>query len=136
MKTIINKLNLNCKQFSELYEIPYMTVNQWYNGKRIPPKWVVKLFNELIESKKKGEQIEMFDDKNKNQKQPKYVYCFIDETKEIPLRLRRFTNCENFFDKDKERDGDNDFWIKRYKEKAKTCDIYRYTLSNEIKITP
>lgn len=61
MKDIINKLNLNCKQFSELYEIPYMTVNQWYNGKRTPPKWVIKLFNELIESKKKGEQIEIFD---------------------------------------------------------------------------
>lgn len=57
MKDIIDKLNLNCKQFSELYEIPYMTVNQWYNGKRTPPKWVIKLFNELIESKKKGEQI-------------------------------------------------------------------------------
>ena len=60
MKNIINKLNLNCKQFSEMYEIPYMTVNQWYNGKRTPPKWVIKLLNELIESKKKGEQIDIY----------------------------------------------------------------------------
>lgn len=59
MKNIIDKLNLNCKQFSELYEIPYMTVNQWYNGKRTPPNWVIKLFNELIESKKKGEQLQI-----------------------------------------------------------------------------
>lgn len=54
MKNIIDKLNLNCKQFSELYEIPYMTVNQWYNGKRTPPKWVIKLFNELLEIKTNG----------------------------------------------------------------------------------
>lgn len=36
-----------------------MTVNQWYNGKRTPPKWVIKLFNELLESKKKGEEIQI-----------------------------------------------------------------------------
>ena len=98
MKDIINKLNLNCKQFSELYEIPYMTVNQWYNGKRSPPKWVVKLFNELIESKKKGKQIQM----NNREK------CYAVNVKIKNNEWRKFF-CENEIKKAYE---EKEFWQK------------------------
>ena len=57
MKKIIESLGMTFKEFSEYYGIPYNTVRQWWNGDRTPPKWVVKLLNELIELKKNGEQI-------------------------------------------------------------------------------
>ena len=34
---------LNWKQFSEYYEIPYRTVQDWYMGKRSMPEYLLKL---------------------------------------------------------------------------------------------
>lgn len=79
MKKIIKSLGMSIKEFSEYYDIPYNTVRQWWNGDRKPPKWVIKLLNKLIESKKNGEQIEMFGE---------YVYEVYDLRDKRSLGLR------------------------------------------------
>ena len=37
------KTGLNWKKFSEYYEIPYRTVQDWYMGKRRMPEYLLRL---------------------------------------------------------------------------------------------
>lgn len=57
MKKLIEELNLTIKEFAELYEIPYNTVRQWYNGKRQAPPYIKKMIETIIELKSKGKQL-------------------------------------------------------------------------------
>ena len=61
MKELIEKLKLSVREFSEMYNIPYKTVLQWRNGERKPPEYLVKLIEENIKLKTKGEQISIFE---------------------------------------------------------------------------
>ena len=38
-----NKSGMNWKQFSEYYEIPYRTIQDWEHGKREMPDYVLRL---------------------------------------------------------------------------------------------
>ena len=38
-----NKSGMNWKQFSEYYEIPYRTIQDWEHGKREMPNYVLRL---------------------------------------------------------------------------------------------
>lgn len=64
MKNLIEKLNLSIKEFAELYEIPYNTVRQWYNGTRQAPPYIKKLIEEITELKSSGIQLNIFNEKN------------------------------------------------------------------------
>lgn len=57
MKNLIEKLNLTIKEFAELYEIPYNTVRQWYNGTRQAPQYIKKMIETIIELKSNGKQM-------------------------------------------------------------------------------
>lgn len=127
MKNLINNLGLSIKEFAEIYEIPYNTVRQWWNEERKAPPYIKKMIKTIIELKSKGKQLSIF---NKPKKQPKYVYCFIDEKNEIPLRLRTFTNEENVLN----AYPNDKFWENRVKEEYKKCNVYKYELVNEEKI--
>lgn len=119
------ELKLSRKEFCELYEIPYITVTQWERGERTPPAYLIKLIKENIRLKTNGIQESI------NLMQPKYVYCWIQPSHVIPLRLRRFTNEEEF-----DTDKMDPFWDKRYKEETmiKDVEVYRYTLCNETRV--
>lgn len=59
MKNLINNLGLSIKEFAEIYEIPYNTVRQWYNGQRQAPQYIKKMIEVIIELKSKGKQLEL-----------------------------------------------------------------------------
>ena len=54
IKTLREKYNLSRKQFTEIFEIPYRTLQDWELGNRKCPEYLLK----LIEYKLIKEQIE------------------------------------------------------------------------------
>ena len=60
-KLIKEELNLTIKEFANLYEIPYNTVRQWYNGKRTAPQYIIKMIEKIIELESKGKQLNFLD---------------------------------------------------------------------------
>ena len=58
-KELLKELNLTIKDFAELYEIPYNTVRQWYNGTRQAPPYIKKMIEKIIDLKKNGTQLEL-----------------------------------------------------------------------------
>lgn len=123
MKELIQKLKLSVREFSEMYNIPYKTVLQWRNGERKPPEYLVKLIEENIKLKTKGEQISIFDTRPITH--PKYVYVIYDENNE--LKYRHFTDNPNT---DFKEHGEN--WGKNIIETAKKGKIKRYRLMCEM----
>lgn len=61
-KELLKELNLTIKDFAELYEIPYNTVRQWYNGTRQAPPYIKKMIETIIELKSKGKQMNLWDE--------------------------------------------------------------------------
>lgn len=60
MKTItelIKKSEMNMKEFSEYFDIPYRTVQDWKAGKSTPPVYVVELIEYKLENEKKFNKI-------------------------------------------------------------------------------
>ena len=58
-KELIKELNLTIKDFAKLYEIPYNTVRQWYNGSRQAPPYIKKMVEKIIELQSKAKQLEI-----------------------------------------------------------------------------
>lgn len=48
-KELLEKSNMNMKQFSEYFEIPYRTVQDWKNGARKCPLYLMKLIAYKLE---------------------------------------------------------------------------------------
>ena len=43
---------MNIKQFSEYFEIPYRTIQNWENGQRTCPEYLLKLIQYKLENEK------------------------------------------------------------------------------------
>lgn len=132
MKNLIEKLNLTIKEFAELYEIPYNTVRQWYNGTRQAPLYIKKMIETIIELKSKGKMDPL---PIITMPHPKYVYVFYNKHDKFVMNdvvLRRFTDNENV------RECEDSFWKKRYNDELDNPEreCYRYTLTEETKIEP
>ncbi|NLA70182.1 MAG: helix-turn-helix transcriptional regulator [Clostridiales bacterium] len=54
IKEIREKTGLNKKEFSEKYCIPYRTIQNWEDGQRNPPEYVVMLLARVVEFENKG----------------------------------------------------------------------------------
>jgi len=56
-REILHNSGMNIKQFSEYFEIPYRTVQNWKSGSRKCPDYVLKLILYRLENenKKRGE---------------------------------------------------------------------------------
>ena len=54
IKEIREKTGLNKKEFSEKYCIPYRTIQNWEDGQRNPPEYVVTLLARVVEFENKG----------------------------------------------------------------------------------
>ncbi len=52
------KTGLNWKKFSEYYEIPYRTVQDWYMGKRCMPEYLLRLMVYKAEMERNGRKCE------------------------------------------------------------------------------
>lgn len=51
IKVLRAQTKLTQRQFSNLTGIPLRTIQNWEQGKRQPPEWVIELLKERIEGK-------------------------------------------------------------------------------------
>lgn len=60
VKDIRSRTGLSQQKFSEKYEIPKRTIEEWESGRRTPPDYVLKMLarivDEDIEQQKKAEE--------------------------------------------------------------------------------
>ena len=54
-KEVLNSSGMSLKQFSELFNIPYRTVQDWNASKRTPPEYVLNLIIDKLNEKKEQE---------------------------------------------------------------------------------
>ena len=54
IKELMEQANMNIKQFSDFFEIPYRTVQKWANGERTPPEYLVKLMQYKLEKEQEN----------------------------------------------------------------------------------
>ena len=55
-KELREQSGMNLKQFSEYFEIPYRTIQNWEGGQRKCPEYLLKLMQYKLESNKKEGQ--------------------------------------------------------------------------------
>ena len=51
-KEILEQSGMNMKQFSDYFEIPYRTVQDWKSGARICPDYLLNLMRYKLENEK------------------------------------------------------------------------------------
>lgn len=54
-KEIRSASGMNLKQFSEYFEIPYRTIQNWEGGQRVCPEYILKLIKYKLEKEKRGD---------------------------------------------------------------------------------
>lgn len=52
-KEMRQKMGLTQKQVSDIYQIPYSTIQKWEHGICVPPDYVLKMMWDLYEYRKK-----------------------------------------------------------------------------------
>lgn len=77
IKQLIRKSNMNLTEFSNYFKIPYRTVQNWENGSRTPPKYII----DLMEYKLISEKIIEKEDKKMNKK-----YTIYKDQQEITIK--------------------------------------------------
>lgn len=55
-KELREQSGMNLKQFSEYFEIPYRTIQNWEGGQRTCPEYLLKLMEYKLKSNKKEGQ--------------------------------------------------------------------------------
>ena len=53
LNELIKGSGMNLKEFSEYFNIPYRTVQDWNAGRRTPPEYLLELINYKLENEKK-----------------------------------------------------------------------------------
>lgn len=53
MKEIIEATSMTMKEFAEYFSIPYRTLQNWCNGDRKPPKYLIELILYKLKNEKK-----------------------------------------------------------------------------------
>lgn len=53
LNELIKGSGMNLKAFSEYFNIPYRTVQDWNAGRRTPPEYLLELINYKLENEKK-----------------------------------------------------------------------------------
>jgi DNA-binding transcriptional regulator YiaG len=56
-KELRQQSGMNLKQFSEYFEIPYRTAQNWDSEVRHCPEYLLKLMQYKLQNEKKGEQV-------------------------------------------------------------------------------
>ena len=51
---LLEENGLSQTQFAQRFEIPLRTVQDWCNGRRCPPPYVIKMIKALLHSKENG----------------------------------------------------------------------------------
>lgn len=50
--TLRTRAGMNLKEFSDMFGIPYRTVQNWDSGERTPPEYVVLMIEYILKSEK------------------------------------------------------------------------------------
>lgn len=53
LNELIKGSGMNLKEFSEYFNIPYRTVQDWNAGRRTPPEYLLELISYKLENEKK-----------------------------------------------------------------------------------
>ena len=53
LNELIKDSGMNLKAFSEYFNIPYRTVQDWNAGRRTPPEYLLELISYKLENEKK-----------------------------------------------------------------------------------
>lgn len=79
-KEVREQSGMNLKQFSEYFEIPYSTIQNWEGGHRCCPEYLLKLMQYKIETAKEAPTIEEIQQMKHIATSEEVVMEYYDET--------------------------------------------------------